>query len=247
MLSESQINKDSVVILYQGGRLPTWDTLTEDQQAAFSMEHIDLMLSVANKHEIIHLEGFKLLQPQDRWERFWIIEFPTIEGAEAWIEAEMAPPYGLYGYYQYQLSRPWQRDNFDSWVTKPPALSNPVNIDPREPHDLRVNMDTVVAVTLDRWRPGAELIPPVVRGDTNHNDLMRSVARKYGLIRLKAFRLIAPQHDWHYAWIAEFPTLEGAQAWQDTDTQPPHSTYRAKTCYLSRKWSSEYFAAWVPK
>ena len=52
------------------------------------------MLSVARDHRMKRMEGFRLIAPQERWERFWVIEFPTLEGAEAWIEAEMAPPYG---------------------------------------------------------------------------------------------------------------------------------------------------------
>ena len=51
------------------------------------------------------LEGFRLMGRQYHWERFWVIEFPTLDGAEAWIEAEIAPPYGLYGYYDYELAR----------------------------------------------------------------------------------------------------------------------------------------------
>ena len=108
-------------------------------------------------------------------------------------------------------------------------------------------MGSVVALTLDRWRAGAEAVSADERGDAAHGQLMRSVAREHGLMRLEAFRLIAPRSDWHRAWLAEFPTLEDAQAWQDADTQPPHSTYSAKTCYLTRKWSPEYFAAWVPR
>ena len=230
--------------MYQGGRLPSWDLLTNDQQTAFSQEHIDLMLSVAREHGMLRLEGFKLLQPQGPWQRFWVIEFPTMDGAEAWIDAEMAPPYGLYGYYQYHLSRPWQRDSLNTWVNNPMPPVEAVT-DPKQQHALGVDMSSVVALTFDRWRAGAEAVSAAERGDTEHVELMQSVAREHGLMRLEAFRLIAPQHDWHRAWLAEFPTLEGAQAWHDADTQPPHSTYVAKTCYLTRKWSPEYFAAWV--
>ena len=247
MVNDSQADKDSVAVLYQGGRLPSWDLLTHDQQEAFSLEHVDLMLSVAHRHGMLRLEGFKLLQPQDRWQRFWVIEFPTLEGAEAWIDAEMAPPYGLYGYYEYNLSRPWRRDSVSGWVASPPPPVEPVTGELRQPRDLGVDMGSVVALTLDRWRAGAEAVSPDERGDAAHDELMRSVALEHGLIRLEAFRLMAPGDDWHHAWLAEFPTLEGAQAWQDADTRPPHSTYSAKTCYLTRKWSPEYFAAWAPR
>ena len=32
MTSEGDVGKDSVAVLYQGGRLPSWDILTEEQQ-----------------------------------------------------------------------------------------------------------------------------------------------------------------------------------------------------------------------
>ena len=247
MIPEGYIGKDSIAVLFKGGRLPSWDHLTTTEQDAASQEHVDLMLSVAREHRMLRLEGFKLLQPQGQWQRFWVIEFPTLEGAEAWIDAEMAPPYGLYGYYDYHLARPWRRDYLNAWVTNPPPPVEPVTDDPHGPHALGVDMGSVVAVTFERRRPGAEAVPPEERGDAEHTKLMRSVAREHGLMRLEAFRLIAPQHDWHRAWLTEFPTVDGAQAWIDADTQPPHSTYSARTYHFTRKWSPEYFAAWVAK
>ena len=32
------------------------------------------------------------MAPQQSWERFWVIEFPTLMGAEAWIDAEWHRP-----------------------------------------------------------------------------------------------------------------------------------------------------------
>ena len=96
-----EIDRDSVVVLYKGGRLPSWRQLSIIEQNAASQEHVDLMLKVARDHGLQRLEGFKLVGPRRDYQWFWLIEFQTIEGAEAWIEAEMAPPYGLYGYYEY--------------------------------------------------------------------------------------------------------------------------------------------------
>ena len=63
------------------------------------------MRSIIDKHKIIKLEGYKLFSPINAWQFFWAIEFPTFEGAEAWINAEMEPPYGKYGSLNYYLAR----------------------------------------------------------------------------------------------------------------------------------------------
>ena len=101
---------NSIVILFKGGRLPSWHRLTDKQRDEFSQTHVDLMLTVADRYGMKRMEVFRLIGPQDVWQRFWLIEFPTMEGAEQWIQAEMAPPYGLYGFYEYHLSRNFRRD-----------------------------------------------------------------------------------------------------------------------------------------
>ena len=120
MATTPEVSKDSVIILYKGGRLPTWHGLTPEARDAYQQEHVDLMLSVAREHGLMRLEGFKLMAPQQSWERFWVIEFPTLTGAEAWIDAEMAPPYGRYGYYEYYTARHWGRDHFSQWAIRTP-------------------------------------------------------------------------------------------------------------------------------
>ena len=92
MAFEFEVDRSSVVVLYKGGRLPSWGQLTTAEQDAASQEHVDLMLEIGHEHGLKRLEGFKLVGPHKDWERFWLIEFPTMAGAEAWIEAEMAPP-----------------------------------------------------------------------------------------------------------------------------------------------------------
>ena len=121
MSAPPQVSKNSVVVLFKGGRLPSWGRLTREEQVVYSQQHVDLMLSVAREHRMMRLEGFKLMAPEAGWVRFWVIEFPTLAGAEAWIDAEMAPPYGHYGYYEYYLARRWQEEYLSDWVTRPSA------------------------------------------------------------------------------------------------------------------------------
>lgn len=246
MTSKHHHDTSTVSILFKGGRLPSWYHLSKEEQDAYSQEHVDLMLAVAKKHRMLRLEGFRLLNPQKNWERFWIIEFPTLEGAEAWIEAEMAPPYGRYGYYDYDLSRRYQKDEFDTWVTKPRMPADPLAEDPHQIPSLDVDRDSVVVLMFTRWLPGMDDRSPEDRGDIEHINLMQSVAREHGLIRLEAFQLMAPKMDWHRAWVVELPDLKGAEAWIEAEMQLPHSACALKTIHLSRRWSPEYFARWVP-
>ena len=165
---------DSVVVLYKGGRLPSWDGITAEEQDSYSREHVDLMLSVAREHGLMSLEGFKLLAPAGDWLRFWAIEFPTFEGAEAWIAAEMEPPYGRYGYYEYYLARRVRREGAGS-----PAAT-PLSGAPSEIPVLEADVGSFVVVAFDRWLPGADVVPPGERGDAEHDDLMGAVAREHG-------------------------------------------------------------------
>ncbi len=232
-------NEDSVIVLYKGGRLASWDGLTAVEQDEYSREHVDLMLSVAREHGLMSLEGFRLVTPVEDWVRFWAIEFPTFEGAEAWIDAEMEPPYGRYGYYEYYLARRVRGERQALPVVEPLAGA------PSETPVLEADMGSFVVVALDRWLPGADIVPPGRRGDVEHDDLMSSVARDHGLLRMDVYRLVAPQHSWHGAWVVEFPELEGAEAWIEADSLPPNSRYRSRTYHLARKWAPEYFASWV--
>ena len=94
---------DSVVILFRGGRLPQWHQLDDAQRRDYERLHVDLMLSVSERHGLIGIHGYRLLAPLNSWERFWTIEFPDLAGAEAWMAAETEPPYGHYGFYSYSL------------------------------------------------------------------------------------------------------------------------------------------------
>ena len=108
---------DSVVVLYRGGRLPEWHRLDEDRRRDYERKHVDLMLSVSGRHGLIGLHGYRLLGPRGSWERFWTIEFPDLAGAEAWMSAEVEPPYGRYGFYDYALARRWQPEDL-AWMPR---------------------------------------------------------------------------------------------------------------------------------
>ena len=246
-MTPEQSPESSIVVLFKGGRLPSWHRLTPAQRREYEQEHVDLMLSVARDHRMKRLEGFRLIAPQERWERFWVIEFPTLEGAEAWIEAEMAPPYGLYGFYEYYLSRRYRTEEFSAWVTHPrPTATGRAQVDPHQVPSLEVDLGSIVVLLFGRWLPGSEAVDPGVRGDREHVDLMKGIARKHRMMRLEAFQLIDPQPDWHRAWVMEFPDLAGAEAWIDGEILPPHGAYSNKVMYLARRWAPGYFAGWVP-
>lgn len=247
MASPLQTSKESVVVLYKGGRLPSWEGLDLARRKDYEQQHVDLMLSIAQKYRMQRLEGFKLIGPQQDWRRFWVIEFPTLEGAEAWIEAEMAPPYGNYGYYEYYLSRRWAPEHFHTWETQPKPPVVPFAGDPHVIQPLDVDRSSVVVLLFGRWRPEGNVAAPAERGDEEHITLMKSIAQQYGLMRLEAYKLITPQPDWHRAWVIEFPTLAGAEAWIDAEVKAPHGRFAIKTCFLAYPWAPAYFASWISR
>lgn len=232
-------NGDSVVVLYKGGRLASWDGLTAEEQDEYSREHVDLMLSVAREHGLMGLEGFRLVAPVADWMRFWAIEFPTFEGAEAWIAAEMEPPYGRYGYYEYYLARRERRRGEASRSVTPLARA------PSVPPALQADRSSIVVVAFDRWLPGSDIVPPGERGDRERDEAIAAVEREHGLLRQDVYRLVAPQDAWHSASVVEFPAMDGAEAWIEADSRPPNSRYRSRTYHLAHKWAPEYFASWV--
>lgn len=243
----STLSVESVVVLFMGGRLQTWHTLTQAQRDDFSAQHVELMLGVALAHGMMNLEGFKLLEPKQPWERFWIIEFPTLEGAEAWIEAEMAPPYGLYGYYEYYLARRFAGNYFDDWVTRPrPEFESRDRVDPSNLPSLAVDRSSWVVLEFARMLPETVPTTKMRQGNAEHRRLMKSVAREHGLMRIEAFQLIAPQPDWHRAYVIELPTLEAVEAWMEAEMLPPQAVYSNKTMHLARRWAPRFFSSWLP-
>ncbi|HCK55122.1 MAG TPA: hypothetical protein DIC23_18040 [Planctomycetaceae bacterium] len=239
-------DRDPVVVLFKGGRLPSWHQLSNGERTEFEETHVKLMLSVAREHDMTRLEGFRLIGPQGDWQRFWLIEFPALEGAEAWIQAEMAPPYGLYGHYEYHLSRPLEPERYETWVTQPAPPVVPLDADPHTIPKLDIDRSSIVVLMFTRYRPGAEALTSEQRGDQQHVDLMKGIAREHGLMRLEGFQLQSPQADWHRAWVVELPTLEAAEAWIVGEEALPHGMYSQRSVHIARRWAPEYCASWSP-
>ena len=238
-------DRGPVVVLFKGGRLASWHQLTDQQRSEFERTHVDLMLAVADEHAMTRLEGFRLIGPQGDWQRFWLIEFPTMEGAEAWIRAEMAPPYGLYGHYEYHLSRPLDPEQYAASVTQPAPRIVPRAADPHIVPELRIDSGSIVVLMFARYRPGAEALTPEQRGDAQHVALMQDIAREHSLMRLEGFQLLSPQADCHRAWVIEVPTLEAAEAWIEGEKALQHGMHAQRSIHLARKWAPEYFASWT--
>ena len=230
-------NTDSIVVLFRGGRLPSWHQLSDKDRSEYTQTHVNLMLSVAEQHQMKRMEGLRLIGAQNDWQRFWLMEFPSMEGAEQWIQAEMAPPYGRYGYYEYYFSRQLKPDVFSAWVTEPVPPTVPLSADPHAVPELWTDTESIVVLMFARYRPGVELLSSTERGDEQHVKLMQGIARRHGLMRLEAFQLLTPQNDWHRAWIIELPTLEAAEAWIEGEESLPHGMHAQRTIYLTRKWS----------
>ena len=238
MPAELRVSRDSVVVLAKTGRQASWHRLTDDERRSAEREHVDLMLSIAARHRMRRLEGFRLIGPQGRWERFWLIEFPDLDGAETWIEAEMAPPYGRYGFYEYHLTRPLAPELFDTWLPGPPRVIAPQNADPAAIPALGIDRSSVVVLQFSR-SDGAD-----GRADAEQTDDLQRVAREHGMLRLECFQLIDPVPAWHRAWICEFPDLAGAEAWIEAEAAPARAARTERISCLSRRWSPAYFASW---
>jgi uncharacterized protein YciI len=244
MTGPYSVGRDSIVVLFKGGRLPAWHDLSDEQRQAYEQEHVDLMLATGREHGLMRIEGYRLITAQQPWARFWVIELPTLEAAEAWIRAEMKPPYGAFGWYQYHLARRHAREELSDWPSRPIPAVERVRSDPHTVPALAARTDSVVILLFGRWLPEAELATAEERGDAEHVELMKRVARDRGLMRIEAYQLIAPEPDWHRAWVIEFPTLEDAEAWLDAEVLPPHGRYSHKRYLLARRWAPEYFETW---
>lgn len=237
-------SQDGVAVLFKSGRSPEWERLSPDHRRAFEQEHVDLMLSVASTQRMQQMQGFRLVAPRHTWKLFWVMEFPTLAGAEAWIDAEIAPPYGRYGFQHYWLARRCTDDPLLHDWNAPLADedANPHHIPP-----LEVDRSSFVAVGMARRQPAALDVDDAARGETGRVELLRSIGQQHGILSLQAFRLITPQPDWHVVWIVEFPTLDGVEAWIEAQSRPPHGSYWRVDYYLARRWAPGYVASWVPR
>jgi hypothetical protein len=200
------------------------------------------MLGVAQEHRMRRLEGFRLMAPQGAYERFWVIDFPDLAGAEAWIGAEMAPPYGRYGYYEYYLARSGLPEYCVDWARGVEAPT-PLPGDPHEVAALDVDADSVVAVLFERGEAGQVAgEKPVTEA---YVEAMGAFCKEHGLLRLECFKLMAPQAGWHQVWLAEFPAFESAEAWIQAEKGPGHGCLSERSFVLTRKWAPAYFAGWT--
>lgn len=239
------MRENSVVVLFKGGRLPGWHGLTPEQRRGYERRHVDLMLSVARQHRMVRLEGYRLIATQEHWTRFWVIEFPSLAGAEAWMDAEIEPPYGRYGYHEYYLGRPWVPEYLAGLATGPPRPQRRAGVDPHDIPALDVDRGSVVVL---RFARQVQEDGPTGRshGDMAYATLLASLARDHGLARLEGFRLIGPQPAWHWVCLAEFPTFAGAEAWIEAELLPERASDVIGAAHLSRKWAPDYFALWAP-
>ena len=179
---------DSVVILFRGGRLPQWHQLDEAQRRDYECQHVDLMLSVSERHGLIGIHGYRLLAPRNSWERFWTIEFPDLAGAEDWMAAEIEPPYGHYGFYDYSLARRWQLN----WLPRKPEPPVAPNADPHVIPPLTVDPTSIVVLSFGGWRRGSDRVDPQTRGDEERQQRLQEVARKHELIHGKSSACSGP-------------------------------------------------------
>ena len=83
------------------------------------------------------------------------------------MDAEMRPPYGLYGYYEYDLSRAFAPDRFASWVSDP--LPRPARTagDPHHVPELGADPDHIVVVMFERMRPSAACAVATLASSSN--------------------------------------------------------------------------------
>lgn len=232
-----------LTILYKGGRLPAWYQLTAAAQDTYQQAHVDLMLSIAARHRLQRLEGFRLLSPQGGWERFWIIQFPEITGAEAWIKAEVAPPYGRYGYYDYQLARPLLRDTdqMDNNQKETDATSHlaPFDGDPHQVPLLEVDESRVIACVFEWDSEPLAPDPPLDQLTAPY------LAAGIPIRRLEGFQLVTPQADWQRVWLVELPDLTTAEGWLAAAAAAGQADSTLRAFQLTRPWAPAYFASWL--
>lgn len=212
-----------IVILYRGGRLPSWDQLSDQQRAAYQDEHVELMLSVARQHGLLSIEGYRLVCPQQNWQRWWTMKFPDLRGAEAWMDAEIAPPYGDHGFYRYELARPWKALP-DNLPTRDPWPRS--GQDPHVVPALAVDSGSAVALTFGS---------PVPHDTEPSAD---------GLRHVEAYRLCGPGASGQIALLHEFDRLDQAEDWIQTDSGRSTSP---RAYQLGRRWAPDYFANWPPE
>jgi len=224
--------------------LASWHELPQEKRQAYEQQHVDLMLDIAARYQMRRLEGFRLVAPQGSYERFWVLDFPDLAGAEAWMQAEMAPPYGRYGFYEYHLARSDLPEYCADWALGMPAPT-PLTGDPHQVPVLEADSKSVVALLFERGAPGQIAgEKPITEA---YVETMGAFCKAHGLLRFECFTLVAPQAHWHHVFLAEFPTFTGAEAWVQAERHSAHGCFGERSFALARKWAPEYFASWIPK
>ena len=214
---------DPIIVLYRGGRLPGWHHLQAAQRAAYQDEHVALTLEVGAAHG--------LLAPMDNWERWWTMRFADLGGAEAWMQSEIAPPYGRYGFYSYTLAPSWRPQSL-AWLPRQPAPTPAGGTDPHQVPVLSAARGSIVVIAFGGWSPGSDTISPASRGDAERQRRLQLVAREHGLLHGELFRPLGPGPDGEIVWLVEFPTLSGAEAWIGAGTLPPAGSCQRRTTSL---------------
>ena len=59
MTQRKNIN-NSVVVLFKGGRLPTWHRVSRSDQKEYERIHVELMLEVVQKYDLIGIQGVQV-------------------------------------------------------------------------------------------------------------------------------------------------------------------------------------------
>ena len=87
---------------------------------------------------------------------------------------------------------------------------------------------------LEDRHPGPTWSPPTRGGDADRSQSLRQVVTSHELLHGETFLLLGPGPHGAMAWVLEFPTLAGAEAWIHAESQPRRpplsngvSTYRA--------------------
>ena len=82
--------------------------------------------------------------------------------------------------------------------------------------------------------------------DEQHARALEGSATEHGLTRLEGFRLLTPQPEWSWMYVAEFPAFAGAEAWIEAEMGPDRQGGVASSVYLARRWAPDYFDLWPP-
>ena len=107
-------DKSSVVVITFQMSLPGSDLVIPDVDER--QKYIKDINSVSEEHGLIRLEAYRLITPQSNWHTTVITEFPTINGAKAWIDLQENPSYVRFKTRTNYLSHKWAPRYFAGWI-----------------------------------------------------------------------------------------------------------------------------------